>query len=488
MRLIETDGKMEGEYACLSYCWGHLSKVNQIGQSLCKNIEQYKEAIPVKDLPNIIVDAIRLCCKLGFEFLWVDRFCIVQDRDPATGRDDWKIEASKMCDYYSKSALTVSVPICNEASQSFLTERQKALRVRGQFAIVEYLDEDSKSKDSLVFNSRDNMNGGPWFLQEHWQTFDPSEDERDGWLGRAWTFQEWMLSPRVLHISGLTLWDCFNGYANELDHRQMDYAILQRSPGEFGKDISWKSIVEEYSQRRVTKKTDWLLALAGLAESYRMVTGGTYLAGIWKEELPFSLLWQAVHPFYPNRQELTNATAPSWSWAHCNGPVGYFFNPTRRETSARVSVSGLKCEYDPPGSIATIVEAWLDVDGSLSAVQRQRSERQSSGKRWQGHIVEAEKWWSWQCWRSVPDDGHGYSEDAIDQGTIKLLILGTLKADKIDRNYMEYGALVLHECGWKTDGRSVFRRVGMASLGYIDRGFPAPGEGPLWEQRSIRII
>lgn len=146
-------------------------------------------------------------------------------------------------------------------------------------------------------------------------------------------------------------------------------------------------------------------------------------------------------------------------------------------------MSGLKCEYDPSGSIATIVEAWLDVDGSLSAVQRQRSERQSSGRRWQGHIVEAEEWWSWQCWRSVPDDGHGYSEDAIDQGAIKLLILGALKAGMIGCNHTEYGALVLHECGWKTDGRSVFRRVGRASLGWgsnmdIDRGFPAPRRGP----------
>lgn len=472
VQLIENDGKMEGEYACLSYCWGDKPKENQIGQTLCKNIEQYKQAIPVQELPNMVVDAIRLCCKLGFEFLWVDRLCIVQDKDPDKDRDDWKIEASKMCDYYSKSALTISVPICSQSSQSFLAERQEGFQEQGRFTVVEYLDEESKAKGSLWFTRYWHVYEGSWLLEQEWVAFaERGDHKRNGWLGRGWTFQEWMLSPRVLHINGLTLWDCFNGYANELDHRQIEDAILKRSSEEFGKGITWKSIVEEYSKRQVTKKTDWLPALAGLAESYRRYTKWTYLAGIWKEEMPFSLLWQAEHHAFADRPELTNQTTPSWSWAHSNGPTYCLFSGG--QFSAKASVVDCECEYDPPGSISTVVKAWLDIDGPLSTVQGQRRKEVKAGDEW---------------WESAPDDGDGYTEDAIHQRAIKLLILAISKERFRGKDW--YGALVLHECGRTADGRSVFRRVGLASLEWAEDMYmeTPPGDGHLWKQESVRII
>lgn len=476
MQLIETDGKMEGVYACLSYCWGYPSKENQIGQTLWRNINQYKEAIPVHELPQTVVDAIRLCCKLDIEFLWVDRLCIVQDQDSSTGTDDWKIEASKMCDYYSNSALTISVHICSESSQSFLEERQKGFQEQSRFVIMEYPDEESKSKSSLWFTRSLDVNEGSWFLEDPWTEFtDRGKREREGWLGRGWTFQEWMLSPRVLHINGLTIWDCFNGYANELDHslRQMDHANLQRDPEEFGEGIMWDDIVAEYSSRHVSKKTDWLVALAGLAESYRITTEKTYLAGIWAEDLPFSLLWQANHDTHADRRELANRTTPSWSWAHS---IGHAFYPFASHLLLeKASVSGYKCDYDPPGSILNVVEAWIDIDGPLSAVQRQRRKEVEAGDEW---------------WDSVPDDGDEYPQDAINQGAIKLLILAATDQDYYGEENV-YGALVLHECGWKADGRSVFRRVGVARIdgpGDSDTEATPPGEGSLWERRSVRII
>lgn len=477
MQLIETDGKMEGVYACLSYCWGSPSKENQIGQTIWRNIEQYKEAIPLQELPQTVADAIRLCCKLGIEFLWVDRLCIVQDQDSSTGTDDWKTEASKMCDYYSKSALTISVHICSESSQSFLKKRQKGFQEQSRFVIVEYPDEESKLKSSLWLIRPFVWNEGSWFLEDPWVDFSlRGNKEREGWLGRGWTFQEWMLSPRVLHIKGLTIWDCFNGYANELDHRQMDHVYLRRDPEEFGGEIIWADIVAEYSSRHVSKKTDWLVALAGLAQSYRKHTGWTYLAGIWKEELPFSLLWQPHHGTLDTRaarRELTNQTTPSWSWAHSIGPASYGYSGDM--LLAKASVSGFKCDYDPPGSLLTVVEAWIDIDGPLSAMQQQEHEEVEAGDEW---------------WDSVPDDGDEYPQDAINQGAIKLLILAA--TDKIYYSKgIVYCALVLHKCGWKADGRSVFRRVGIATLdgpGHSDTGSTPPGEGPLWEKRPVRII
>lgn len=476
---------MKAQYACLSYCWGRQSEKNHIGQTLCRNIEKYKAGIPVQELPKTIVDAIRLCCKLGFEFLWVDRLCIVQDQDPSEGTNDWEKESSKMCDYYSKSALTISVSICSESSQSFIEEREMGFQEQTEFAIVEYRDEESRSQSSLWFTHYGRIDEGSWFLENDWIHFsERSNRHRLGWLGRGWTFQEWMLSPRVLHINGLTLWDCFHSYANELGQRQMKETGLERSPEQFGKQsgIPWDSIVMEYSKREVTKRTDFLPALAGLAESYRRKTHWTYLYGIWKEEMPISLLWQADHDACDDREVLTDETTPSWSWAHSNSPVYYLFNNFNSKSPEKASVSvpdDFGKEYRPRGSDSTVARTWLDVDGPLSAAKGQRHNFVLG--EWREELSAGEEWWG-----SFPDDDDDYWKQAIDKGEIQLLMLAGPKEDETWRGV--YGAIVLRECGREAEGRSVFKRVGLASL-ELDIGTEStpPGEGPMWEQWSLRI-
>lgn len=132
---------MRGKYACLSYCWG-VSKA-QTGQTTRENLPRQLKGIAFQDLASTVVDAIRLCFKLGFRFLWVDRLCIVQDDNK-----DWLEEASRMCEIYSRSALTISVPICTESSQSFLDERQKGFREQNQFATITYEEEELELKHS----------------------------------------------------------------------------------------------------------------------------------------------------------------------------------------------------------------------------------------------------------------------------------------------------------------------------------------------------
>jgi hypothetical protein len=48
-------------------------------------------------LPKTFKDAIELTRRLGFQYIWIDALCIIQD-----GRDDWKRECSLMGEVYAQ--------------------------------------------------------------------------------------------------------------------------------------------------------------------------------------------------------------------------------------------------------------------------------------------------------------------------------------------------------------------------------------------------
>lgn len=471
IRLVETQGKMQGTYACLSYCWGDPD--TQIGQTCHENLRRQLQGIPFHNLPNTVIDAVHLCFKLGLRFLWVDRLCIVQD-----DMSDWSLEASRMCDIYNRSALTISVPLCKDSSQSFLEERRKGFREQNQYATVAYTEQNSELEGSLwIFPGSPVQQKGPWFLESDFNhTVVPSTYVRSRWLERGWTFQEWMLSPRVLHVDSMTLWDCFEGHANELNRRHVKPVSHSRnltSPGELisRETLSWDKVVNEYSQREILYERDRLPALAGLAARFAQARGYTYLAGLWLEEMPRSLLWQR----YPAQREFcphADRKAPSWSWASYDRPV-FLYDPFDKikHFTATASILSTFCQYDPPDSFSAVVKAWLDVNGLVSIVTEQDKVdcRIKAGDKWWDLLEFREEWK-----RLVP-------EDEIAQANVYLLILGWVKLGS-DR---WYGALVLQGCGWE-DGRQCLRRLGAALLQELE--VDDPDFGPSYEIRTVRLV
>lgn len=91
--------------------------------------------------------------------------------------------------------------------------------------------------------------------------------------------------------------------------------------------VGWHRMLEDYSARSITKHTDRLPALAGLALAVGRETGGSssgedYLAGIWRTGLLEGLLWcraRAEQALQPTPEYV----APSWSWAAVVGPVQF---------------------------------------------------------------------------------------------------------------------------------------------------------------------
>jgi len=101
-------------------------------------------------------------------------------------------------------------------------------------------------------------------------------------------------------------------------------------------------IVKEYTSRRLTKKKDKLVALAGIAEHFELVWQAMnlqtrYVAGLWTHHFPYTLLWIVNEP-----QSLPEVSrGPSWSWAAVNSPVDVPFNSFR---SCQTTCSVKRCE------------------------------------------------------------------------------------------------------------------------------------------------
>lgn len=455
VRLIETGRNIQGTYACLSYCWG--SSETQIGQTTRENLSEYSQYIPFKKLPPTVIDAILLCFKLRFRFLWVDRLCIIQD-DPK----DWSEEASRMCEVYSRSALTISVPLCKDSSQSFLAERRKGFQRRKESHIIKHRGEGAKPRSSAWIHD-EGFDREPWFLEADWSSPCSRYNPENRWMQRAWTYQEWMLSPRVLHVHSMTLWDCFGGYANELNRRYMGQPYLIRNPDQIEKDLglTWSELVAEYSRRKITREEDRLPALAGLAARHAQATGGTYLAGLWRENLHWWLMWQPGGWYPRSNAPAPNRHAPSWSWASLGRDVSFGHRSLKFETDA--SIVSVFCQYDPPGSLTTVQKAWIDIECGISAVTEQ-----TDGSAW---VKAAEGWW---C--AYPDYGWEYLEDLVGRGKVYMLHL--------QQDTGMTTALLLQENGWE-DGLQCFQRIGLARL---KQNLKQNGDSDWWDLPILKVL
>ena len=84
----------------------------------------------------------------------------------------------------------------------------------------------------------------------------------------------------------------------------------------------WHSIVKQYSVLELSRETDRLPALSGLAMRASAVLG-QYLCGMWKETLSRDILWR-VPLLDDEHGRPTRFTAPSWSWASVKGVVDYW--------------------------------------------------------------------------------------------------------------------------------------------------------------------
>jgi hypothetical protein len=76
----------------------------------------------------------------------------------------------------------------------------------------------------------------------------------------------------------------------------------------------WYDLLWLYGPKTLTRESDKLPALSGLASLYAEKIGEEYLAGLWRGQLIEGLMWQSL-----GFQRVSEYRAPSWSWASGNG-------------------------------------------------------------------------------------------------------------------------------------------------------------------------
>ena len=340
VHLEETKETNRKPYVALSYCWGGPQEGVESTKS---NVQDRLKGIQFQNLPNTIKDAVNVTRDLGYEYLWVDALCIVQDDQADKNR-----EVQRMAQIYSGASLVISAARARSSNEGFLQPRDLT-RAYGHVVKLQMEDEGGVAH--------------PIFMHEY-----SVEDKAQPIDERGWTFQEHLMANRLLRFgSHQTKWECateeevdggcdchptkidpiaFTGKAGKRLLKLQD-GILAESEWMFD---NWMLVVEDYCARNLSIPSDKLLAFTALAERFALEMQGRsniYCAGIWKEDMPMQLLWRTKTKTSAVTRKLTKSDTqepnPSWSWASREAVE---FLPRIPRPRARLTLAVIDCHIE----------------------------------------------------------------------------------------------------------------------------------------------
>jgi hypothetical protein len=341
--------KSNVKYIALSYCWGEDDSMRLTRADLYT----WQQAIAISRLPKTIQDAIISTRLLGFEYLWVDRLCIIQD-DPA----DIHQEIAAMPEVYRRATLTISASSAKSSNEGFLhTSTATYQKLDQSLVALRYRCSDARYGRAILNRqtARDDL-----------------VDTRSPVNRRAWIMQEQMLSTRLVQFGSEQIhWIC-KCFAFKQWHNGIEIKTEAQDKGNFYQprdmdfEWAWASIVVDYTQRALSVQTDKLLAIAAVAQdiSMRIDEPTRYLAGIWQHQLPKNLMWRV----YGEKKRLRPSSyrSPSWSWASVDGEItpDYF----GWETSYTILLTIRQCTVTPVSPIlpfGAVFSGYITVSGRL---------------------------------------------------------------------------------------------------------------------------
>ncbi|SPJ72403.1 uncharacterized protein FTOL_02131 [Fusarium torulosum] len=259
--------------------------------------------------------AVHVTRALGFRYIWIDALCIMQDEE-----SEKTVEIMHMDEIYCNSMLNISATE-GRVHEGLVFDR-KALYINPCRATVR-ISETQEDVRLEAFPKK-------WRLR-------PSEGPLNK---RGWVFQERTLAPRIVHFTkDQVFWECYSLEASEVlphgvpdqssTHFDKSVGIISTSSNIQQVKLRWYELVEEYSQTSLSYPEDRLLAISAVAKRFcstMCLRPPDYLAGMWKDDLPQSMLWS--QDSLPGRSgpeptsiEREMRNAPSWSWASIIAPI-----------------------------------------------------------------------------------------------------------------------------------------------------------------------
>jgi hypothetical protein len=307
LRLIESCGNLAG-YVALSHCWGGSLPLT----TTPINYHAHLEAIPFGDMPATFQDAVKVARAIGYQYLWIDCLCIIQDSEP-----DWLRECVVMGQVYAGAAATIAASQSTSPADGLF----KTADGPNHACHIPAYWPSTGQNDTLVVELP---------TQPQWR---PPEYMVNGPLSkRGWAIQERLLSQRVLHMSGSgILFECTSSVV-------MDRLPWPKSIGAEGRNAAfirgclrldsqlevidnWHHLISNYSNRNLTYARDRLPAISGIARILAERMGWKYLAGLWSEDIVAGLLWYIEDPNDSLAANASGHSGPSWSWASTNKSV-----------------------------------------------------------------------------------------------------------------------------------------------------------------------
>jgi hypothetical protein len=315
-------------YVTLSYVWGTEPAQVPVDDNLPET------------LPQLIQDVIEVTLRLGYQYLWIDRYCIPQDEEAV--RTSLIRNMDKV---YSESSLTIIASAAEQPDQGLV-----GVGVPRDHT-PHSLRSDGIGLTQLYTNISDEVESS------HWNT-------------RGWTYQEGLLSNRRLlftksqcYFQCGQLW-CTEGLSipldmlsslNQPDHSKLSRVfprIADKQPA-VGPRSHWQDRekqcedyfierVREYMRRELTRDLDAFDAFAGVLNylegtfATQLLLGNIWGLPVWssasgspwsagrggsdKHTLLRSLSWSLPRPFVTKLDGTMSDVAsrregiPSWTW------------------------------------------------------------------------------------------------------------------------------------------------------------------------------
>jgi hypothetical protein len=136
------------------------------------NIRAHKSEISTSKLPLTFQHAVEIARHLSIRYLWIDSLCIIQKDS-----DDWERESGRMADIYRNSYITIAATSSSGPHEGFLSANERTPFQTVNFHMIHHFDNSAAYQNSLRGRSIAPL------------------------ITRAWTYQERMLAPRVLHFA-----------------------------------------------------------------------------------------------------------------------------------------------------------------------------------------------------------------------------------------------------------------------------------------------
>ncbi|KAI0120066.1 heterokaryon incompatibility protein-domain-containing protein [Nemania sp. FL0031] len=283
-------------YVALSYVWGtatsfRLTKANK------SRLMQPNAIRDVWDLlPKTIQDAITAVRMIGEKYVWVDSLCLVQNdpQDVANGTGVMDL-------IYEYSTLTIAAAGGRDANDglpgvyagSRFVEEHVAEVVPG-LRLAVYTNGEYRVEPT-VYNSR------------------------------AWTLQEFALSPRLLcFVDNQVFFRCQRAIYSEDSHDEicpkrspkapLHQAMRMKNPAE-----GYRRVVEPYSARILSFPADVRNAMAGITRRFSSIMKCRFLEGIPTAVFDHFLTFKGARSSLKRRNGF-----PSYSWTGWIGPLHFW--------------------------------------------------------------------------------------------------------------------------------------------------------------------